>query len=137
MGRPDPAPATAAARRRAATRLLCALLVFVLCQWYAPPPAEAQQLKNRTFNLDIVDGRLAIENRTIRVTQGDQLDLVWTTDKPAELHLHGYDMRLNVIPKQPTRMNFEANTTGRYPFTVHGTGGHHGRALLYLEVHPR
>ena len=89
---------------------------------------------------------LAIENRslqlqddTLRVTEGDTVELVWTTDEDVELHLHGYDIELNVSTDAAAVMAFEAHATGRFPITSHGFGDSHDghQTLLYLEVHPR
>ena len=30
--------------------------------------------------------------RTIRVTQGDEVEIQWTADEPTSLHFHGYDL---------------------------------------------
>ena len=82
--------------------------------------------------------------RTIRVTQGDEIELHWTADQPASLHLHGYDLHASPAPGAPSKMSFSANVTGRFPITsheivgMHGhVGGHGERILIYLEIHPR
>jgi hypothetical protein len=34
-------------------------------------------------------------------------------------------------------MRFEGHTSGRFPVTSHGSGGHQGHAtLLYVEIYP-
>lgn len=99
-------------------------------------PVAAQENKVRTFNLDIRSGKVAEENKTIKVNEGDQITLRWTTDEAVKLHLHGYDVHLHVKPNEPKTMNLKAHSTGRFPFTVHGAGGHGKSAMAYLEVHP-
>lgn len=96
-------------------------------------PGQAQE--NRSFTLDIRGGRIAPDKRTVRVQEGDRVELRWTTDKAVELHLHGYDIRLNVAPGTPRTMSFDAHAAGRFPVGVHGSGGHGN--IFYLEVHPR
>jgi hypothetical protein len=80
----------------------------------------------------------------IRVTEGDSVELVLTSDEPAELHLHGYDILLSLMPNEPRKIAFKANVGGRFPLEAHryGTGGdvsrHRGGGpLLYVEVLPR
>ena len=82
--------------------------------------------------------------RVVRVTQGDEIELRWTADEPASLHLHGYDLHAAPAPGAPSKMSFSARATGRFPITAHGfagehadAGGHRERTLIYLEVHPR
>jgi plastocyanin len=93
----------------------------------------------RRFELVISERELAGEPRTIRVGQGDVVELTWISDEAGELHLHGYDIAFEVAPAGPTVITFEAHATGRYPVTSHGFGdetGHRHATLLYIEVHP-
>ena len=82
---------------------------------------------------------------TLRVVQGDRIELRWTSDEVATLHLHGYEVEATVAPGAPATMVFEAYATGRFPIVAHGFGKSGGstttpqreKTLLYLEVHPR
>ena len=73
--------------------------------------------------------------RTIKVNQGDKIELNWKVDQLTELHLHGYDIKLNISPGQPEKMIFEAQIAGRFPVGIHGSGSH-GK-IIYLEIYPR
>ena len=96
-------------------------------------PARAA---NRVFALRIAGGKLAGGN-TIRVTQGDRVELQWTGDEAASLHLHGYDIETALEPGVAAVMAFTAEVAGRFPVETHALGGHdHEATLLYLEVHP-
>jgi hypothetical protein len=83
--------------------------------------------------------------KDIRITQGDVLELVFTTDESAELHLHGYDIYLNVEPGTPAVLRVDAKITGRYPLEAHrfgsavaeAKGAHDHVVLLQLSVYPR
>ena len=116
-----------------------------------PPPAE-----DPVFELTIAEGQVGIEGETIRVVQGQQVTLHWTTDEAAEIHLHGYDVVASLVPGTPSTLSFRAEATGRFPITVHhfgpapGSDHEHGdhahdtgtseegeKTLLYVEVHPR
>lgn len=99
-------------------------------------PVRAQTGENRPFALDIREGRVAADKQTIRVTEGDLVELRWTADEAVELHLHGYDIRLDLKSGAPEMMTFEAHTAGRFPVSIHGSGGHDLGTLLYLEVYP-
>lgn len=99
----------------------------------AAPIAAGGELK--TYDFQLVGGRLAGEENTIRVVEGDTVVLVWTADRSAEVHLHGYDLLLRLTPEEPGEMRFMADTPGRFPVESHGHGSGH-RAVLYVEVHP-
>jgi hypothetical protein len=121
---------------------ICQLSLLVL--WAAlAVPAGAMAGEGspavRRFELVIHDRELTSEQRTIRVDQGDLVELTWITDEAVELHLHGYDIAFQVSPAEPGVVTFEAHATGRFPVTSHGFGdetGHGHAALLYIEVHP-
>jgi len=108
--------------------------------------AGAQPAAARRFDLRIAKRRVADGATTIRVAQGEMVELHWTTDEPAILHLHGYDIEVAVEPAAPAVMRVHAHATGRFPITVHAFGkqegkgqhdGHREVTLAYLEAHPR
>ena len=102
--------------------------------------ADAEEEAVKRIELVISGRKVQREEKTIRVTQGESIELVWISDEPAELHLHGYDISFEVSPEAPANVTFEAHATGRFPITSHGFSGEHGHgheALLYIEVYPR
>lgn len=94
------------------------------------------------INLDIKGGALPRERRTVRVTQGEQVELRFTSDRKLHLHLHGYDIERIVAPGATAVMAFHARIPGRFSITTvrdgkaKRGGHHHGGTVLYLEVHP-
>lgn len=94
--------------------------------------------KIRRFDLVVAEGRTGGESNTIRVTEGDTVEIRWRSDAPIELHLHGYDIEAKVTPQSPAVMRFEATITGRFKVEQHGAHGrHHHDAVLYIEVYPK
>ena len=89
----------------------------------------------RLFDLALKDGRLPENQRLVRVRQGDEVTLKWTTDRPFTLHLHGYDLEARLVPQTPIELRFTARATGRFPLEIHGPGTE--RTVGHLEVHPR
>ena len=82
----------------------------------------------------------------IRVTQGDLLELIFTSDEEAELHLHGYDLHLRVGPGVPNVLRVDAKIAGRFPLESHrfgsatsepGAAAHGHLTLLHLAVYPK
>ncbi len=115
--------------RMAATCLLVALAIS----------GSALGKEPKRFELTIAERQLAEGGPTIKVAEGDDVELVWHSDEPANLHLHGYDIEFVVIPGNATVLDFSATTAGRFPITVHSFAGEHDhsdRPLVYIEVHP-
>ena len=100
--------------------------------------AVAQEGSQRLIEVRIENRKVVAPKEAIRVTEGDVVELRWTSDEPVELHLHGYDLETRVRPDGPAAMVIEAYATGRFPITSHGwgDGGHGHDALTYLEVYP-
>lgn len=75
----------------------------------------------------------------VRVVQGERVELSWSSDERAILHLHGYNIEVAVEPNGPrSAMTFLARAAGRFPVETHGVGTDKGRhlTLLYVEVTP-
>lgn len=87
--------------------------------------------------VDVRD-RQVIGADVVRVTRGARVEMTWTSDEAASLHLHGYDIEFELHPGEPTALTFDAHATGRFPVTSHGFGseGHDHETLLYVEVYP-
>jgi FtsP/CotA-like multicopper oxidase with cupredoxin domain len=106
--------------------------------------AIAQTATARQFSFAIKQRKLDRADNAVRVVKGDTVELMFTGDEPAELHLHGYDIKLDLKANEPGKIQFTAKIAGRFPLEVHrfGTGTNAGRShvagpLLYVEVLPR
>jgi hypothetical protein len=97
----------------------------------------------KDLTVTMVGGEVVQEQRrprTLQVSQGDVVRILWQSDAAVQLHLHGYDIQAEVAPGVPTTMQFDADIAGRFSIASHGggrRGGHAHRGLLYLEVHPK
>jgi len=118
-------------------------LIWLASGWCMPAAliraAVAQDGPRRVIEARIENRKVVAPSETIRITEGDVIELRWTSDEPASLHLHGYDVEVHVRPDEPAVMVIEAYATGRFPITSHGwgEGGHGHDELAYLEVYPR
>ena len=100
--------------------------------------AEAPQATPRTFELRIEQRRVPQAQRVLRATEGERVELRWSSDEPLLLHLHGYDIETRVAPGKPGVTAFAARLTGRFPVAIHGESGRHRHgALLHVEIYPR
>jgi hypothetical protein len=112
--------------------LLAPLLLLAL---FAPPLLAQEAGAVKRFDIALANGRVADGARVVQVMQGDQVEILWTSDRAVTLHLHGYDIEIMAAPCAPQRMAFTAYATGRFPVEIHGSG--RDRTLLHVEVHPR
>ena len=100
----------------------------------------------RIIDLPVRERLLPRDQRVIRVQQGDDVTLRWTTNHELKVHLHGYDIEKTLKPGETATMTFQARAAGRFPITVHSTDAGSARAapgregkeavLGHLEVHP-
>ena len=118
-------------------------LIWLASGWFLPAAliraAVAQEGPRRVIEARIENRKVVAPSEAIRITEGDVIELRWTSDEAVDLHLHGYDLELHVRPDEPAAMVIEAYATGRFPITSHGwgKGGHGHDELTYLEVYPR
>ena len=103
--------------------------------------ADEQVSSADAVNIDVqIEHRKVVGEQVIRLIQEQQVRIVWTTDEAAELHIHGYDIRIDISPDAPAETSFTAHATGRFAVTSHGFGSDHGHGhetLLYIEVYPK
>ena len=104
---------------------LAALLVSIVVGGASAEP--------RLFDLALKDGRLPESQRLVKVVQGDEVTLKWTTDRPFTLHLHGYDLEARLVPAAPVELRFTASATGRFPMEIHGPGWS-GRSVISRSI---
>jgi FtsP/CotA-like multicopper oxidase with cupredoxin domain len=103
-------------------------------------PVQAADVE---FSLRIERGSVPANMHVIRVKQGDNVTLRWSTDRATVVHLHGYDIEKKLEPGTTTDMTFSARASGRFPVEIHtsssSAAGHaHGEApLVQIEVYPR
>ena len=128
--------------------ILCGVLTLALFGANAMPgqmsPAVAQSASLRQFAIAIKDRKVEAAASLLRVSQGDAVEMVLTSDEAAEIHLHGYNILLSLTPNVPGTIKFTAKIAGRFPLEAHrfgaasGSQRHRGAGpLLYIEVLPR
>jgi heme/copper-type cytochrome/quinol oxidase subunit 2 len=66
----------------------------------------------------------------VSVTEGEQVNLQITSDRPIEFHLHGYDLTEEVEPGETAELSFEATNTGRFAIEDHNADAEIGAFLV-------
>ena len=93
--------------------------------------------ERKVIALSLVKGNVRdVADNTVRVKEGDDVELRWTSDRPVTLHLHGYEIDAQVSPGKPSSMSFKARFAGRFPVHEHAEGAANHRPVLYVEVYP-
>lgn len=103
------------------------------------PRAVLAQPSIKVIDVRIEQRKVVQPQNAVRLVKGDAVTLRWQTDEKVTLHMHGYDLKLDVEPGRLAEMHFDAAVSGRFPVTSHGFGSGHGHghaALLYVEVYP-
>ena len=115
--RPSPPPAEVATTRPASTSPA------------APAPAVPPA---RVFEYTVQHKKVTGPD-VIRVNQGDELTIAVTCDAAEELHLHGYNKKIDLKPNQRGELKFVADRSGRFEYELE----HSKTELGALEVQPR
>jgi len=78
------------------------------------------------------DGEVVGGIKRPSVKQGDRVVFVVRSDVSDEVHLHGYDLAVDVAPGEPARIRFTADLVGRFEIELEGRH----LPLAELEVEP-
>jgi hypothetical protein len=127
--------------RRQILRWALAIGVTPICIIGACKAGTAEAHK---FFIAITNRKIELHQQTLRVKQGSVIEIAFTGDEPAELHLHGYDKLVAVRPGETTTLRLTAEIAGRFPFEAHAFDASQETrrrrsshvVLLYLEVWP-
>ncbi len=92
-----------------------------------PTPSEA-----RYETIRFEDGKPVGGARDITVRSGDTVRLAVRSDRPEEIHVHGYDRYLKVEPGKVARVRFSARLEGVFEVEAHSDG----TLLANLRVEP-
>ena len=103
--------------------VLIALVVLFLFLRPGPPAPESGDLEEETQEEVVAVGinEGIMSPPRVTVYEGDQVKLQITSDRPIELHLHGYDLTEEVEPGETAELSFEATDTGRFGIEDHNT----------------
>lgn len=83
-----------------------------------------------TFVVTIADGKISPKPSVRHVHLGDRVRLTVTSDKPDEVHLHGYDKEIEIQAGRPGTIDFTADLPGIFEVETHKSN----LQLLQLEV---
>jgi FtsP/CotA-like multicopper oxidase with cupredoxin domain len=85
----------------------------------SPTKTQTAEAKPKPPTVTIRDGKPAGGVKTIEFGSGSSARIDVTTDKPAEIHLHGYDIEKPVQPGKTTMVRFKADIEGIFELEDH------------------
>jgi len=85
------------------------------------------------ISLRVAGGKLMGGPRVIRLKRNAAVVLTVLSDTPDELHVHGYNLELKLLPNQATTLSFVAKHTGRFTFELHEAHTELGAFEIYPE----
>jgi plastocyanin len=82
-------------------------------------PHETVQRAADSEHIRIKGGKVVGGPQDIKVTKGDHVRIVVSSDAHDDVHLHGYDIEKPVEPGQPAQFNFIADIEGIFEIESH------------------
>jgi plastocyanin len=108
--------------------VLGVLFVFLRSQSSAPESSDVGETQEEPVALAINGNNMSPDE--VSVTEGDEVTLQIISDRPIEVHLHGYDLEEVAGAEEPGELSFEATMTGRFPIEDHDTEVELGTLLV-------
>ncbi|MFL6192232.1 MAG: hypothetical protein ACJ75E_20775 [Actinomycetes bacterium] len=66
----------------------------------------------RTVQIRVTGDQVETAERRVKVSLGSEVRLEVTADRADEVHLHGYDRKVDIEPGTPAVLEFQADTPG-------------------------
>jgi len=85
------------------------------------------------ISLRVAGGKLVDGPKVIRLKRNAAVVLTVVADTADELHVHGYNLQLKLLPNQAATLSFRAKHTGRFTFELHRAGTELGAFEVYPE----
>jgi len=113
-----------------------AILILLFFVFKPQPPAQLvaeSAAAPQAFAFTIRGDKKVAGPEVIEVPLNTDVRLVVNADKADELHLHGYDLALDLHPGVPAKLAFTADRSGRFEIELHGSHS----VLTVLQVQPQ
>ena len=96
----------------------------------AAAPTTAAPAAPRVLDVRYTGGEVSGVDSRVPVELGEQVVLRVTSDVEDEVHVHGYDLDLALVPGRPAEVTFTADIAGVYEVELHDAR----RPLFQLRV---
>lgn len=92
----------------------------------APTPAAAPSPEpaadSPTARVVVAGGEITSGRCRVEVELGDRVVIEVVSDEADELHIHGYDVTVQLVPDEPARAELEATIPGVFEAELHHSG---------------
>jgi len=90
-----------------------------------PAPVSGQQpvvARDKVISVRIENGKVEGVPARVEVDRGTQVRIEVTSDQRDELHVHGFDKTLQLVPGSPAAVEFVADQSGVFEVETHDSG---------------
>ena len=94
---------------------------------------QTAEAKPQPASVTVRDGRPAGGVKTLGFSSGESAHIDLTSNRPGEIHLHGYDIEKRLQPGKTTVVRFKADIEGIFELEDHDSG----QELAKVKVSPR
>ncbi len=114
----------------AAIVLIALVVLFFFLRPGSPAPESGDVAETQEEVVAVAINEGTMSPLEVTVYEGNQVNLQIISDRPIELHLHGYDLTEEVEPGETADLSFEATDTGRFAIEDHNTDAEVGVLLV-------
>jgi hypothetical protein len=75
-----------------------------------------------TINITVANGKVNPSGATIKAKAGQTVLITAVSDAEDQLHVHGYDKEIELVPGKPVSEKFTANMKGTFEIETHESG---------------
>ncbi|TWD82195.1 cupredoxin-like protein [Kribbella amoyensis] len=75
-----------------------------------------------TINVTVANGKVNPSGTSIKVKAGQTVLVTGVSDAKDELHIHGYDKEVALLPGKPASVKFTADQKGTFEIETHESG---------------
>ncbi len=78
------------------------------------PEEEEEPAADLVIEGSFLDGEVIIEDRRFEVERGSSVLITFESDQAEHIHLHGYDLLIDLVPGQRAELAFVADSPGSF-----------------------
>lgn len=94
------------------------------------PSLTDPEPEGKVIRIEVLDGKPSPPAHVEHVGLGESVTLAVTSDLQDEVHLHGYDVHVDLVAGQEGELTFTADIPGRFEAELEGAGA----LLVEIEV---
>lgn len=85
----------------------------------SPSPRSSPEPTAKLVTVKIVAGEVSVSETRVEVPLNETVRIEVTSDRPDEIHVHGYEIRSEIKPEETTVVEFVADLPGVFEVEIH------------------